>query len=313
MAQRLPSLNALRAFEAVARHLSVAKAADELHVTPAAVSQQLRVLEEDLGVEHFTRVKRALRPTEIAEAGYGDLRDGFDSLARGVAKMRARTGRSLLTLSVEPSFAATWLVARLERLRRRQPELDVLLETSMRLVNLEREGFDLAIRYGAGVYPGLESARLFAEEVFPVCSPRLLETPAPLRQPSDLRHHTLLHLEWVSAYVEWPDWAAWLAAAGATEIDARRGPRFTDHALALQAAVEGQGVALGSTALIADDLAAGRLVAPFDFCLTTRFGYFLVWPKDAAKRPEAAAFRAWLLDEAQASAAPATASNPISG
>lgn len=303
---RLPSLNALRAFEAVARHLSVAKAAEELHVTPAAVSQQLRVLEQDLGVELFTRVKRALRPTETAEAGYPDLRDGFDSLVRGVGRMRARGARRLLTVSVEPSFAATWLVARLERLRQMQPELDVLIETSMRLVSLEREGFDLAIRYGIGAYPGLESARLFAEEVFPVCSPRLLEGPTPLREPDDLRHHTLLHLEWASAYGEWPDWDAWLTAAGATQVDAGRGPRFTDHALVLQTAVEGQGVALGSTALVADDLAAGRLVWPFDLCLPTRFGYFLVWPQDSVERPETEAFRAWLLEEARASTLPAT-------
>lgn len=298
MVDRLPSLNALRAFEAVARHRSIKKAAAELHVTPAAVSQQVKGLEADVGAALLRRLVGGLALTEAGESGLADLREGFGYLTRAVRKMRAKRGRQLLTVSVDPSFAATWLVARLDRFKQAHPEIDLLLEASSASADLARDGIDAAIRYGSGDFPGLHAVRLFGEAVFPVCSPTLLEEPHPLREPADLRWHTLLHLEWTPAKGEWPDWRAWLRAVGVEGIDVERGPRFTEHSMALQAAMEGQGVALGSTALVADALAAGRLVWPFDFCVPTAFAYYLVCLEQRAEEPPIAAFRDWLVAEA---------------
>ncbi|WP_119461947.1 transcriptional regulator GcvA [Rhodospirillaceae bacterium SYSU D60014] len=297
MARRLPSLNALRAFEAVSRHGSIRAAADELHVTPAAVSQQVKALEEGLGVKLLRRAEGGLRLTEAGASGLEDLRAGFDRLSQAARKMRASNAR-LLTVSVDPSLAATWLIARLDRFKQRHPEIDVFLDASSAHVDLTREEIDMAIRYGAGDFPGLHAVRLFEDEVFPVCSPALLEGEHPLREPADLRWHRLLHLEWTPAKGEWPDWRSWLSAAGVESVDVTRGPRFTQHSMVLQAAVQGQGVALGSRALVADDLAAGRLVWPFDLCVPTSFAYYIVCLEAAAEDPRIAAFRDWLLAEA---------------
>ncbi len=298
MAQRLPSLNALRAFEAVARHLSISRAAEELHVTPAAVSQQVKALEADLGTALLRRVRRELYLTDAAQAGLADLRAGFDRLARAARRMRGDGERQLLTVRVEPTLAATWLVSRLEGFRQARPGIDLRLDASLELPDFARDGVDMAIHYGDGAYPGLEAVRLFTDEVFPVCSPRLLDGPRPLAEPADLRHHTLLHLEWNPRYGAWPDWAMWLRAAGAGDVDAERGPRFTEQSMSLQAAEEGQGVALGSTALVADDIAAGRLVQPFALHLTTSFAVYLVYPKDTVGESKVDAFRDWITTEA---------------
>lgn len=306
MTDRLPSLNALRAFEAVARHRSIRRAAAELHVTPAAVSQQIRALEDDLGAPLFLRTPRGLVPTPPAEAGLAELRGAFDGLARGVRRMR-QSRRRRLAVGVDPSLAATWLIARLDRFKARHPDIDLLIEASGARADFARQELDLAIRYGAGDEPGCRADRLFEEEVFPVCSPAFLAGPPPLREPADLRHRTLLHLEWSPAYGEWPDWAAWLRAVGVEGVEASRGPRFTEHAMVLKAAAEGQGVALGCTSLVADDLAAGRLVWPFDICMPVRFAYHLLCPAGAAGDPAVAAFREWLLAEARGAAAEAAA------
>lgn len=297
MTYRLPPLNALRAFEVVARHLSMRRAAGELHVTPAAVSQQVKLLERHLGKKLLRRTSEGYILTESAEAGIADLRDGFDRLARAADKM-VRSGRRILTVSVEPSLAATWLVSRLDRLKARHPDLDVLFQATSALADFDRDPIDVAVRYGAGNYPGLRAERFFDEEVFPVCSQRLLAGEPPLRTPDDLRQHTLLHLAWAPRTGEWPDWSSWLMAAGVTGIDTDRGLRFTEHAMALQAAAEGQGVALGSTALVADHLAAGRLVQPFVLTVPTRSGYYVVYPEQRAHDPSILAFRDWILGEA---------------
>jgi LysR family glycine cleavage system transcriptional activator len=294
MAERLPSLNALRAFEAVARHLSFSKAAEELHVTQAAVSQQVKALEADLGTPLLRRTGREIYPTETAQAGLADLRVSFDRMARAIRKMRADARRQLLTIRVEPTFAATWLVARLESFRDACDSFDVRIDASLDLPDFERDGIDVAIHFGTGDYPGLNAQQLFKDEVFPVCSPRLLEGPKPLREPSDLRHHTLLHLESIPGYSEWPYWRAWLRAVGANDVDVSRGQRFTEHSMVLQAAVEGQGVAMATTAIVADDIANGRLVLPFDLHLTTIFAYYLVWPRDLSSTPMVADFRDWI-------------------
>ena len=303
MAGRLPSLNALRAFEAVARHRSISRAAVELNVTPAAVSQQVKALEADLGTALLRRVRREIHLTDAAQAGLADLRAGFDRLSRAARRMRGDGERQLLTVRVEPTLAATWLVSRLEGFRRIRPTIDLRLDASLELPDFARDGVDLAIHYGDGAYPGLEAIRLFSDEVFPVCSPELLVGPQPLAEPADLRHHTLLHLEWNLRYGAWPDWAMWLRAAGVEDVDPGRGPRFSEQSMSLQAAQEGQGVALGSTALVADDTARGRLMQPFALHLTTSLAVYLVYPMDMAAEPKLAAFRDWLTAEAAQSQA----------
>ncbi len=299
MARNLPPLNSLRAFETAARHLSFTKAAEELHVTPAAISHQIKALEEQMGVPLFRRLTRALRLTEAGQAALPSLRDGFDKLADGVDLLRAHDESGAITVSLDPSFAAKWLVPRLDRFRAAHPDLDVRLDATDKLADFQRDNVDLAIRYGGGNYLGLEVERLLSEEIFPVCSPKLLEGPAPLAQPGDLRHHTLIHLEWGSEDVTAPTWRMWLLAAGVHDIDFTRGPVFSMTSLALQAAIEGQGVALASSFLVADDLAADRLVVPFDLsvCDPLDFAYHIVVPKRTADLPKVVAFKTWLLDE----------------
>ncbi len=304
MTQRLPSLNALRAFEAAARHLSLTKAARELHVTPAAVSHQVRALEADLGVSLLRRVKGAFVLTETAQTALPVLRAGFDQIAEAVRRLRADEARHFLTISVGPTFAATWLVRRLGRFKAAFPEIDVRLQTTDQVADFARDGVDIGIRFGAGDYPGLQAVRLFDEEIYPVCSPGLLERGPPLDSPADLAGHNLLHVEWTWALTkgkgETLDWQLWLRAAGAEKVDALRGPRFSHANLALQAAIEGQGLALGSESLARDDLAAGRLVRPFDVVLPVNFAYYLIYPEETAALPKIANFRHWILTEIDA-------------
>lgn len=295
---RLPSLNALRAFEAAARHESLTKAAEELHVTPAAISHQLKALEADLGMELFDRRNRKLEPTRAALAAMPILREGFDRLAEAASLLREKGGSDLLTISVAPSLAAAWLLPRLDRFAEKHPTIDVRLDANLGIVDFWRDDVDVAIRYGPGEYPGLHAVRLFDEEVFPVCSPERARCPTPLRTPEDLRHHTLLHLDWSSQAGEWPDWPMWLRAAGYEHIDASRGPRFKDGAFLMQAARNGHGVALGSSAVLADDLAAGRLVRPFELGMLMRFAYWIACPEESKDKPKVVAMRDWLLDEA---------------
>jgi len=285
MGRRLPSLNALRAFEAAARHLSFTKAAEELAVTPAAVSHQIKTLEEALGVVLFRRLTRAVVLSEAAQAALPALRDGFDKLAEASEHLRGAGGEGVLTLSVPPSFGAKWLVPRLDGFRRVHPALDVRISAIDRLVDFRREGVDAAVRYGTGHYPGLRVDLLFGEVAFPVCSPDLLQGSPPLRVPADLHHHTLLHVDWKMDNETAPNWRMWLLAARADEVDPSRGPRFNLESMALQAAIEGQGVTLGIAALVAGDLGAGRLVKPFDLGVSgrTSFSYYFVCPESVAQ------------------------------
>ncbi len=300
MTRRLAPLNALRAFEAAARHLSFTKAAAELHVTPAAVSHQIKALEEFFGAPLFRRLTRALLLTDAGQSAWPLLRDGFDLLAEASARLSTPADNTVLTVSAAPSIAAKWLVTRLDRFRTAQPDIDVRLDATDRLTDFDRDGVDIAIRYGGGVYPGLHSTRLFETIVFPVCSPAMVAGPRPLASPGDLAGHTLLHIDSGSGDDSWPDWRMWLTAASATGIDSDRGPRFNDVAMAVQTAIDGHGVALANDILVADDLAAGRLVRPFEESVSTDFGYFAVCPKDRMRNPGVAAFRDWLLAEAAA-------------
>ena len=300
MTRPLPPLNALKAFEASARHLSFTKAAAELNVTPAAVGHQVKALEALLQVRLFRRLTRALRLTDAGQAALPAISEAFDLLARGVEELRADRDSGVLTVSVGPSFGALWLVPRLERFRARHPEIEIRLDGTERRVDVPRGEADVALRYGPGGYKGVRVDRLFGPLNTPVCSPALRDGQPPLRRPEDLRHHNLLHIEWKEAE---PSWRLWLLAAGLDDIDPSRGPQFTEEAMAVRAALDGQGVALVSDILVADELAAGRLVRPFDPSLSRplTFSYYLLSPEDGDERPKIAAFRDWLLEEARAS------------
>ncbi len=301
MPRSLPPLRALRAFEAAARHLSFARAADELNVTPGAVSHQIKVLEEWLGAPLFHRLTRALRLTEAGEDALPLLTEGFDRLADGAARMRERKGDCLLTVSVSPGFGSLWLVPRLDRFRRLHPEIEIRIDGTDRLVDVARGETDVAIRYGPGGYKDVNSDRLFAMRATPVCSPEILKRGPALRTPSDLKKHTLLHVEWKEAE---GSWRTWLLAAGAPDVDPFRGPRFTQEEMAVRAAIEGEGVALLGDQMAADHLASGRLVRPFEAALSTPlvFAYYLLRPSHGQDAPKIACFRRWLLGEVESSA-----------
>lgn len=290
---RLPPLNALRAFEAAARHLSFSKASEELFVTPAAVSHQIKGLEAWLDVDLFKRVNRSVFLTEEGQAYVVDIRQALDQISSATEKLIKRDAAGPITVNTLPSFAVRWLLPRLSRFREQHPEIDVRLTTSDQLTDFAREEVDVVIRYGSGNYDGLREDKLLTEDtLFPVCSPKLLEGEYPLRTPDDLVHHTLLHDDLRV------DWATWLTAAGVTGVDAKKGPSFNDSSMVLTAAMDGQGIALGRSTLAATDLAAGRLVRPFDVSLKAEHAYFILCPFETADRPRIQAFRNWLLEEA---------------
>jgi LysR family glycine cleavage system transcriptional activator len=296
MARRLPPLNGLRAFEASARYLSFTKAAEELNVTPAAVSQQVKSLEEYFGVQLFKRLTRALMLTDSGQLVLPILQEGFDKLAEADRILRSRQDNRILTVSVAPSFGAKWLVPKLDSFRRAYPDYDIRIDATDARADFRRDNVDIALRYGLGQYPGLMSECLMTEIAVPVCNPRLQEGEHPLQVPDDLRHHTLLHIQWKMESDAAPNWRMWLKAAGLHDIDPDRGPQFSMESMAIQAAIEGQGVSLISTALVEEDIASGRLVRPFpeDINQQTKFCYFLVYPESHLQRPKVAAFRDWV-------------------
>ncbi len=297
MTRRLPPLNALRAFEAAARLMSFTRAAEELEITPSAVSHQIRGLERYLGLRLFRRANRTLMLSDEGQNYLPALREAFDMIHAATTRLGARQAGGTLTVSLLSSFAVRWLIPRLPRFQLLHPEIEVRLSTSTRLVDFRREDVDCAIRYGAGSWPGLAADRLLSEDIFPVASPRLLRGPWPLKEPRDLAHHSLLHtMSWREGWRQWLT-AAGLAGAALGEIDPERGPQFETSDLALAAAAEGLGVAMGRTALVADDLRSGRLVAPFDVRLASDSAYYLVTPDDRRDQSKIADFRAWLLSE----------------
>mgnify|MGYP000179837063 FL=1 len=298
MARKLPPLNALRAFEAAARQLSFTKAAAELHVTQAAISHQVKTLEEHLGLPLFRRLNRRLVLTEAGQTYLPVLREAFDAIALGTERLHRDEDSGPLHVSVLPSFAAKWLLPRMSRFRERHPEIDVMVSANNNQVDFAEGVFEMGIRYGAGNYPGLRTDLLLCDEVFPICSPKLLEGAHPLKRPEDLRHHTLLHDE-VSRHDESPDWRSWLQAVGVKGVDWRRGPGFSDSSMVIEAAAAGQGVALGHRWLAAADLESGRIVMPFGPATPSKWSYYIVSPPAQAERRRVRLFRDWLLEEAE--------------
>jgi LysR family transcriptional regulator, glycine cleavage system transcriptional activator len=290
----LPSLNGLRAFEAAARHMSFTRAAAELSVTQTAISHQIRRLEEQLGMHLFIRRNRTLELTREALDYLPSIRSAFADLHRATARLRRADHEGRLTVSTTASLATKWLVSRVAAFQDANPGLEVRITTSTHLVDFQREEVDIAVRYGRGVWPGLRAHWLMAEQIFPVCSPGLLSDTKALRAPEDLANHTLLHTT-----VSREDWQLWLTAAGLpSSIATRRGMTFDQGFMAIQAAVEGLGVALGRFHLVEADIAAGRLIAPFEMVLPQDAGYCVVTPEATAEAPKIAKFRDWLIDSA---------------
>lgn len=306
MARRLPPLTALRTFEAAARHLSFTRAAEELAVTQAAVSHQMRALEQWVGVPLFRRLHRSLQLTAPGQDYFLAVQAAFDALEQATARVsQADATSGTLTISTLPSFAAKWLVTRLAGFQARHPDISVRLQTSTGRTDFAREAVDVAIRFGRGPWPGLRSEPVLSEEIFPVCAPALMTGPAPLTEPAALRHHVLLH-DTDEAMLDYEvSWRLWLEAAGVPGIDGTRGPRFSDAAILLQAAIAGQGVALARWSLVADDLSRGLLVRPFALSLPTPDAYWLVAPPHYFSRAKIRLFAAWLKEVAAAQTLPA--------
>ncbi|WP_395671061.1 transcriptional regulator GcvA [Phenylobacterium sp.] len=297
--RRLPPLNALRAFEAAARHLNFSRAADELSVTPGAVSQQIQNLEDYVGAALFKRTPKGLLLTDAAQTALPALREAFDRLAEAASLLTAAVDGRRLTITAAPSFAAKWLVPRLGAFEQKHPQVDVWLSAGLEVVDLTAGEVDIAVRYGGGRYPGLEVRRLLSETVIPVISPALL-AETPLSTPEDLKAHVLLHDGSPDPDDSCPDWPMWLAARGVKGVDGMRGPRFNQSSLVIEAAVNGRGVALAKRTIAQADLEAGRLVAPLKDTTAVDFAYYLVHPKAKARLPQVKAFISWIEAEAEA-------------
>jgi LysR family glycine cleavage system transcriptional activator len=308
---RFPPLNALRAFEAAARHLSFKKAAKELHVTPGAVSHQVKLLEQHLGVMLFRRLTRALELTAEAHAMLPKVREGLDALEAAVERVRSREQMIPLVVVAPPNFAARWLVPRLSSFTASHPDIELHLASRQSMVDGRENGHATdtvvrpdapvaMVRFGTGHYPGSHVDEVFSAVYVPVCSPKLLKGEHPLKKPEDLRYHTLLHDDTVIEEGARPTWTDWLHAQGVTDIDATRGPHFNNAALALDAAIEGMGVTLAIKPLVTSDIEARRLALPFDISAPTGYSYYLVTPEASAENRAVALFRNWLLEEAAA-------------
>ena len=296
MRRRLPSLNALKAFEASARQESFTQAANELCVTQGAVSQQVKALESELGVRLFRRERQRLLITEAGRTYLEVVRDAFDRLAAGTERLLQREQSGTLTITTSPNFAAKWLVHRLGRFSETHPGIDLRVSASVQHIDFAREDIDLAIRHGDGQWPGMHVIRLCTEELFPVCSPKLLKGRGALRLLRDVKHHTLLHTNDTN---NWENWLARVdARVGVGGVDAKRGIIFNQASMAIDAAVDGQGIALARTALASWDLISGRLVRPFRQAFDAPYAFWIVCPKSTAALPKISAFRDWLLKEA---------------
>ncbi|HUP31052.1 MAG TPA: transcriptional regulator GcvA [Usitatibacter sp.] len=308
---RSAPLNALRAFEAAARHLSFKKAAAELHVTPGAVSHQIKLLEEFLGVSLFRRLTRALELTSEGTAMLPRLREGLDSLHAAIETVRAREANCALTVIAPPNFAARWLVPRLARFTTSHPSLELHVASRPAMIDGRENGALMPVadarddaplvmvRFGNGHYPGLHVDEVFSAVYIPVCSPKLMKGPHALRKPDDLRHHTLLHDDTVVEEGARPSWSDFLQSVGVDDLDASRGPHFSDASLSLEAAIEGMGVALAMKPLVSAEIDAGRLAVPFNVTAPTSYSYYLVTPEHTAENGSVSSFRDWLLKEAE--------------
>ncbi|GAA0229723.1 transcriptional regulator GcvA [Marinomonas primoryensis] len=294
-------LNALRAFEASARYQSFSAAAEKLNVTPAAVGQLVRTLEEWLGTPLFhrgTSGKMRLIPTEAAELALPDIRAGFDRLTLGLERLKEGANSGIITVAVSPAFAAKWLLPRIDTFQSAWPDTSVRLDTNLKAVDFAVQKVDIGVRYGLGNWPGLMSEKLMEEEVYPVCSPRLLRDDLRLRKPEDLTREMLIHDRSMDYQTGFPSWTAWLKKAGVTDIEKRNGMQINNSAAVLQAAIDGSGIALARSVMAHDDLAAGRLVRLFpEIKFVSTLAYYVVYRRECSGLSKLQAFRQWLFEE----------------
>lgn len=294
-------LNALRAFEASARHQSFSAAAAELHVTPAAVGQLVRTLEDWLGTPLFLRNasgKARLVATEAAEQALPDIRAGFDRLALGLELLKEGTASGVLTITVSPAFTAKWLLPRIDRFQSAWPDTDVRLDTSLKAVDFVAQRIDIGVRYGMGSWPGLMAVKLMEEEVYPVCSPKLLREHQ-FGKPEDLALETLIHDLSMDSQAAFPSWEAWLRKAGVNAVAVTRGMKINNSAAVLHAAAEGHGIALARSVMARDDLSCGHLVRLFpEISFPSPLAYYVVYRQECSSKPKLVAFRDWLINEA---------------
>lgn len=298
--RRLPPLNSLRAFESTARHLSFTKAADELNVTAGAVSQQVKLLEEYLGLALFKRQNRMILLTQEASLFLPYLTEGLDKFVEGLDVVHNTQFNKPLTITLPPTFAARWLMPRLTSFQKRHPEIDVRIDATYKVVDIINEDIDAGIRFGTGNYAGMNSDFLFSQEVIPVCSPELLEQGGGLENPEDLKSYTLLHCDFFlnASSQRQPDWDMWFAMVGVEGIvDTTRGIHFSQHDLLVQAAIEGQGVALVASISASKALEDGLLIQPFESRIPLDNSYYFIYPKSKSTLPCIEAFRKWLLEE----------------
>lgn len=316
MPYRLPPLNALRAFEAAARHLSFKLAGEELAVTPTAISHQIRSLEDYLGFALFHRLTRAIELTAKGRAMLPKVREGLDAFAAAIESTRRHDEGGRLLVSSPPTFLARWLIRHLPGFAARHPDIQLHMTASLTMIDppdaagaaadseaggaadSSAEEAEIFIRFGRGQYPGCRVERLFSPVYTAVCSPRLLSGTQPLKVPADLALHALLHDDTIPELMVRPTWDEWLGLAGVTGVDSNAGMHFSDSGLVLSAAIDGVGVALASKPLIEAEVAAGRLVELFDIVIRRPQAYFLVIPEAIVGQPVVRAFREWLLDEA---------------
>jgi LysR family glycine cleavage system transcriptional activator len=301
MARAIPGTRALRTLEAAGRHLNFTRAADELGLTPAAVSHQIKEIEDQIGVPLFTRTSRTIRLTEAGAVLLEASNEALDLIGRAVTRARKMTrGAAMLKVTLDAQFAAKWLMRRVDDFRKLRPDIELRFDIAYEVRDFDVDDVDVGIRFGTGKYPGLCADRLFDNVIIPVCSPSLLKSGPPLREPRDLFHHTLVHIEWSRQGVTWPNWRMWMAAAGVDDFDDSRTVVFGTSSDAVQAAIDGNAVALADFAMVANDLSQGRLIRPFELGIkvSAEFAYFLVYPESVADDPRIVAFRQWLLDEA---------------
>jgi LysR family glycine cleavage system transcriptional activator len=304
MGRRLPPLNALRAFESAARLGSFVRAADELAVTPTAISHQIKSLEEALGVELFVRLARGLRLSDAGVRYLPELTKGFDALARAGDRLSGDSMAGVLHVNTLASFSHCWLVPRLMSFHRRYPDLRLRMSASIGHVDFLGEDVDVSVRYGRGQYPGLRAVKIMEEEVFPVASTALVEAGPPLRDWSDLAQHLLLHDYCADDAEPWITWPVWLRHAGVDDrVDGSKGLEFDNSASLIDAAVRGHGVAIGRSALVIEHIREGRLVHLFGASHPADYAYYAVAPEASADQPKVKAFIAWLKEEAARDAA----------
>ena len=299
---RLPPLNALKAFEVAGRHMSFSRAAEELHVTPAAISHQIKALETDLGVKLFRRLNRSLQLTEAGQACLPGLRSAFETMASAVGRVRDKEDWNILTISAPPAFGARWLVPRIVDFRTANPQIQVRIDPAIRSMDPVRDSVDVAIEFSQGHYSGRSvqrsAQRLFGQDVFPVCSPELLDGKNPLTTPDDLRGHTLIHFDAPMDDPGWPNWETWLRANNVDRLDPNKGPHFTSPNFTTQALLAGHGVALMAELVVESELATGTLVKPFDISYPGDLSYWALATSVESEDDPVTLFWNWLTREA---------------